>query len=80
MSESPIRVEHNLTGRGREFEPILLAATSFSMSNILAETLRTKGTELMIFNDSVTVVEPVVSVPIMAIKSGLDKVFLILSF
>jgi DNA-binding HxlR family transcriptional regulator len=31
VSEYPLRVEYGLTGLGQEFEPVLLAAASFSM-------------------------------------------------
>ena len=34
VSEYPIRVEYELTDLGREFEPVLLAAVSFSMRNM----------------------------------------------
>lgn len=34
VSEYPIRVEYELTDMGGEFEPVLLAAASFSMKNI----------------------------------------------
>jgi DNA-binding HxlR family transcriptional regulator len=34
VSEYPIRVEYELTDLGREFEPVLLAAASFSMKNM----------------------------------------------
>src|SRR5215207_10526389 len=34
VSEYPIRVEYEMTGLGREFEPVLLAAASFSMKNM----------------------------------------------
>jgi DNA-binding HxlR family transcriptional regulator len=34
VSEYPIRVEYELTDLGREFEPVLLAAASFSMRNM----------------------------------------------
>jgi DNA-binding HxlR family transcriptional regulator len=34
VSEYPIRVEYELTNLGREFEPVLLAAASFSMKNM----------------------------------------------
>jgi DNA-binding HxlR family transcriptional regulator len=34
VSEYPIRVEYGLTDLGREFEPVLLAAASFSMRNM----------------------------------------------
>jgi DNA-binding HxlR family transcriptional regulator len=34
VSEYPIRVEYDLTDLGREFEPVLLAAASFSMRNM----------------------------------------------
>ncbi len=34
VSEYPIRVEYNMTDLGREFEPVLLAAASFSMRNM----------------------------------------------
>ena len=33
-SEYPIRVEYEMTDLGREFEPVLLAAASFSMRNM----------------------------------------------
>jgi DNA-binding HxlR family transcriptional regulator len=33
-SEYPIRVEYEITDLGREFEPVLLAAASFSMKNM----------------------------------------------
>jgi DNA-binding HxlR family transcriptional regulator len=33
-SEYPIRVEYEMTDMGREFEPVLLAAASFSMRNM----------------------------------------------
>jgi DNA-binding HxlR family transcriptional regulator len=33
-SEHPIRVEYEITELGREFEPVLLAAASFSMRNM----------------------------------------------
>jgi DNA-binding HxlR family transcriptional regulator len=31
VSEYPVRVEYNLTERGKGFEPVLLSAASFSM-------------------------------------------------
>ncbi|MDQ3837105.1 MAG: helix-turn-helix transcriptional regulator [Thermoproteota archaeon] len=34
VSEYPIRVEYEMTDIGREFEPVLLAAASFSMKNM----------------------------------------------
>jgi DNA-binding HxlR family transcriptional regulator len=34
VSEYPIRVEYEMTDLGREFEPVLLAAASFSMRNM----------------------------------------------
>ena len=34
VSEYPIRVEYELTDLGREFEPVLLSAASFSMKNM----------------------------------------------
>jgi DNA-binding HxlR family transcriptional regulator len=34
VSEYPIRVEYEMTDMGREFEPVLLAAASFSMKNM----------------------------------------------
>ncbi|MEO9364094.1 MAG: helix-turn-helix domain-containing protein [Nitrososphaera sp.] len=34
VSDSPIRVEYGLTDLGKEFEPVLLAAASFSMRNM----------------------------------------------
>jgi DNA-binding HxlR family transcriptional regulator len=34
ISEYPIRVEYEMTDLGREFEPVLLAAASFSMKNM----------------------------------------------
>ncbi len=34
VSEYPIRVEYEMTDMGREFEPVLLAAASFSMRNL----------------------------------------------
>ena len=34
VSECPIRVEYEITDLGREFEPVLLAAASFSMKNM----------------------------------------------
>jgi DNA-binding HxlR family transcriptional regulator len=34
VSEYPIRVEYDITDLGREFEPVLLAAASFSMRNM----------------------------------------------
>ena len=34
VSEYPIKVEYEMTDLGREFEPVLLAAASFSMKNI----------------------------------------------
>jgi DNA-binding HxlR family transcriptional regulator len=34
VSEYPIRVEYEMTDLGKEFEPVLLAAASFSMRNI----------------------------------------------
>jgi DNA-binding HxlR family transcriptional regulator len=34
VSEYPIRVEYEMTDVGREFEPVLLAAASFSMRNM----------------------------------------------
>lgn len=34
VSEYPIRVEYELTDMGGEFEPVLLAAASFSMKNM----------------------------------------------
>jgi DNA-binding HxlR family transcriptional regulator len=34
VSEYPIRVEYEMTHLGREFEPVLLAAASFSMRNM----------------------------------------------
>jgi DNA-binding HxlR family transcriptional regulator len=34
VSEYPIRVEYEMTALGREFEPVLLAAASFSMKNM----------------------------------------------
>ena len=34
VSEYPIRVEYELTDLGKEFEPVLLAAASFSMRNM----------------------------------------------
>ena len=33
VSEYPIRVEYEMTDLGKEFEPVLLAAASFSMRN-----------------------------------------------
>jgi DNA-binding HxlR family transcriptional regulator len=34
VSECPVRVEYEMTDLGREFEPVLLAAASFSMRNL----------------------------------------------
>ena len=34
VSEYPIRVKYEITDLGREFEPVLLAAASFSMKNM----------------------------------------------
>jgi DNA-binding HxlR family transcriptional regulator len=34
VSEYPIRLEYEMTDLGREFEPVLLAAASFSMRNM----------------------------------------------
>lgn len=34
VSDSPIRVEYGLTDLGKEFQPVLLAAASFSMRNM----------------------------------------------
>ena len=34
ISEYPIRVEYEMTDLGKEFEPVLLAAASFSMRNL----------------------------------------------
>jgi DNA-binding HxlR family transcriptional regulator len=34
VSEYPIRVEYEMTDLGREFEPVLLSAASFSMRNM----------------------------------------------
>ncbi|AIF84754.1 putative transcriptional regulator [Candidatus Nitrososphaera evergladensis SR1] len=34
VSDSPIRVEYGLTDLGKEFEPVLLAAASFSMRHM----------------------------------------------
>ncbi|HEX6281533.1 MAG TPA: helix-turn-helix domain-containing protein [Nitrososphaera sp.] len=34
VSEYPIRVEYEMTDLGKEFEPVLLAAASFSMRNM----------------------------------------------
>ncbi len=34
VSEYPIRVEYEMSDMGREFEPVLLAAASFSMRNM----------------------------------------------
>ena len=34
VSDYPIRVEYELTDLGKEFEPVLLAATSFSMRHM----------------------------------------------
>jgi len=34
VSEYPIRVEYEMTDLGREFEPVLFAAASFSMRNM----------------------------------------------
>jgi DNA-binding HxlR family transcriptional regulator len=34
VSEYPIRVEYGLTDLGKEFEPVLLTAASFSMRNM----------------------------------------------
>ncbi len=34
VSEYPIRVEYEMTALGKEFEPVLLAAASFSMRNL----------------------------------------------
>lgn len=34
ISEYPIRVEYEMTALGKEFEPVLLAAASFSMRNL----------------------------------------------
>jgi DNA-binding HxlR family transcriptional regulator len=34
VSEYPIRVEYQMTDLGKEFEPVLLAAASFSMKNM----------------------------------------------
>lgn len=34
VSDSPVRVEYDLTALGKELEPILLAAASFSMRNM----------------------------------------------
>jgi DNA-binding HxlR family transcriptional regulator len=34
VSEYPIRIEYEMTDLGREFEPVLLAAASFSMKNM----------------------------------------------
>src|SRR3712207_6688688 len=34
VSEYPIRVEYEMTDLGKEFEPVLLAAASFSMRNL----------------------------------------------
>ena len=33
VSEYPVRVEYEMTDLGKEFEPVLLAAASFSMRN-----------------------------------------------
>ncbi|HEX2231490.1 MAG TPA: helix-turn-helix domain-containing protein, partial [Nitrososphaeraceae archaeon] len=34
VSEYPIRIEYEMTDIGKEFEPVLLAAASFSMKNM----------------------------------------------
>ena len=34
VSEYPVRVEYEMTDLGKEFEPVLLAAASFSMRNM----------------------------------------------
>jgi DNA-binding HxlR family transcriptional regulator len=34
VSEYPIRIEYEMTDLGREFEPVLLTAASFSMRNM----------------------------------------------
>ena len=34
ISEYPVRVEYSLTDLGKEFEPVLLAAASFSMKHM----------------------------------------------
>jgi DNA-binding HxlR family transcriptional regulator len=34
VSEYPIRIEYEMTDLGKEFEPVLLAAASFSMKNM----------------------------------------------
>ncbi len=34
VSEYPVRVEYEMTELGKEFEPVLLAAASFSMRNL----------------------------------------------
>jgi DNA-binding HxlR family transcriptional regulator len=34
VSEYPVRVEYEMTDLGKEFEPVLLAAASFSMRNL----------------------------------------------
>ena len=34
VSEYPIRIEYEMTDLGKEFEPVLLAAASFSMRNM----------------------------------------------
>ena len=34
VSEYPVRIEYEMTNLGKEFEPVLLAAASFSMRNM----------------------------------------------
>ena len=34
VSEYPIRIEYKMTDLGKEFEPVMLAAASFSMKNL----------------------------------------------
>src|SRR3712207_3528969 len=40
VSEYPIRVEYEMTDLGKELEPVLLAAASFSMRNLRSEERR----------------------------------------
>jgi len=50
VSEYPIRVEYEITDLGREFEPVLLAAASFSMKNMPNIGSRTANLEILVIS------------------------------
>ena len=48
VSEYPVRVEYEMTDLGKEFEPVLLAAASFSMRNLPTSVSKTEDLETLL--------------------------------